>query len=236
MRLGLVGRGPQAQRYLMPKNGGQHIVSQVPGRIGAAEYQDWLEGVDGVIIATHPDGHRWLALDAIEAGKHVLIEKPLALNLEDCEEILDAAERVGVMLEVAHTYLWDPAWNPQGDNGAVCRISFAEHKRDYSAWLDWGPHALALLAFAMPESTPEQLLRCVCIEPSFVTLLQVRGFGGSGSGWSYVPSKEEWPAPMWLMVLTFMMTAESKNFSHESYDFQRRVYRALFAGENNATR
>lgn len=229
MRLGLVGRGPQAQRYLMPKNGGQHIVSQVPGRIGMAEYQDWLQGVDGVIIATHPAGHRHLALDAIGAGKHVLIEKPLALSLEDCEEILDAAEKAHARCAVAHTHLWSDNWAnyPAEDLNCHIDIRYAAHDRDYSAWLDWGPHALAMAADLMPDVSAEELLDRVSVSAwserrmfAAAMLIEHRPF-------IYLGQSNR--SPMARMVEAFMRG--------ESYipDFNRRVYRALFAGEPNVT-
>jgi hypothetical protein len=230
MRLGLVGRGAQAQRYLMPKNGGAHIVSQVPGRIGPAEYQDWLQGVDGVIIATHPRGHRHLALDAIAESKHVLIEKPLALNLEDCEAIIDAAEAAGVKLQVAHLDLWTWGEKPWPEEvQAVARISYREAwVRDYPVWLDWGPHAVAILARLMPRASSIELYRRVQMEQSIATLLEVTGKGG----FRYVRPRRDWPAPMWVALLDFMRDASLPC----DYNFNRRVYRALFAQENHATR
>jgi hypothetical protein len=234
MRLGLVGTGPQAQRYLMPKNGGAHIVSQVPGRIGPAEYQDWLQGVDGVIIATHPRGHRHLALDAIAEGKHVLIEKPLALNLEDCEEILDAAERAGVKLGVAHTLLWSSSWKPEWyakNRFAGCRFNvsatYVKHERDYDVWLDWGPHLLALAEDAIGHGAE---LRRITLQRWNKKTVQVMSEPSIGNAIGFEADPHENPTPMSRMVKQFTMRQ-----THQ-LDFQRRVYRALFAQENHATR
>lgn len=226
MRLGLVGRGPQAQRYLMPKNGGAHIVSQVPGHIGPAEYQDWLEGVDGVIIATHPNGHRWLALDALYAGKAVLCEKPLCLNLDDCEEVLDAAAANG-SFDVAHTHLWSAHFRPRKDPG-VARAAYHADDRSYSPWLDWGPHLLAMMAHSYPYASAADLLKRV--EIAKVPEVEPRGVFASGYDWSYdsLP-KQERKTPMWLMVESF-----ARGLTHSTH-FNRRVYRALFAKENHAT-
>lgn len=145
MRLGLIGSGPQGQRYLLAQNGGRHIT--VSGSRSVA-----LEDVDGVIIATHPAGHKKLTLEAIAAGKPVLIEKPLALSLIDCEAIIDAAEAARVPLEVAHTHLWSRAWEPPHPVSKVNAVAvYTEHNRDYSAWIDWGPHVLALVADCRPD-------------------------------------------------------------------------------------
>lgn len=223
MRLGLVGRGPQAQRYLMPKNGGAHIVSQIQGHVAPEVYQDWLDGVDGVIIATHPDGHRWLALDAMACGKHVLVEKPLALNLEDCEEILDRAAEVDTIFDVAHTHLWSAHFRPRKDPG-VARAAFHVNDRSYSPWLDWGPHVLALMAHCYPGMPSADLLERV--EVSKVPEDQPRGVFAGGYDWTYdsLPKLER-KTPMWRMVDSF-----TRGLAH-SINFNRRVYRALFAGE-----
>lgn len=232
MRLGLIGRGPQAQRYLMPNNGGAHVVSQIRGRVGAAEYQDWLQGVDGVIIATHPSGHRWLALDAIEEGKHVLIEKPLALSLEDCEEVIDAAERKGVNLLVAHTYLWTEALAfgmPVSDE-VMAIASYHTHTRDYSPWLDWAPHCLAFAAKILPHATAKELVESCVVEQ--VDESEPVGLTIGDGNWLYESHQESSPrmSPMLRMVRSFM-----SRVSRPDYNFQRRVYRALFAQENHGT-
>ncbi|MBM7786715.1 Gfo/Idh/MocA family protein [Tenggerimyces flavus] len=51
------------------------------------------ESIDVVYVATQHDSHAELCVRALDAGKHVLVEKPLALNLEDCKAVAAAAER-----------------------------------------------------------------------------------------------------------------------------------------------
>ena len=46
---------------------------------------------------------------AAEHGKHVIVEKPLALTLEDCDAIIEAVDRTGVKMIVGHTHSYDPA-------------------------------------------------------------------------------------------------------------------------------
>ena len=54
-------------------------------------------GIDAVSIVTPTDSHRSIALDAISENLHVLCDKPLALNAADAREMLDAAEKAGVV-------------------------------------------------------------------------------------------------------------------------------------------
>ncbi|MCI0804058.1 MAG: Gfo/Idh/MocA family oxidoreductase [Chloroflexi bacterium] len=56
-----------------------------------------MDGLDAVVIVTPTGSHKQLALDSIEAGKHVLCDKPLALTAADCKEMLDAAAAAGVV-------------------------------------------------------------------------------------------------------------------------------------------
>ncbi|MBX9842520.1 MAG: Gfo/Idh/MocA family oxidoreductase [Xanthobacteraceae bacterium] len=64
--------------------------------------------IDAVYIATPHQWHREHATMAAQAGKHIIVEKPMALTLEDCDAIIEAAERNGVRLVVGHTHSFDP--------------------------------------------------------------------------------------------------------------------------------
>jgi len=65
--------------------------------------------IDAVVVATPNFLHREIVLAALAAGKHVLCEKPLALNREEAEEMLRAAERAGRVHMTAFTYRFTPA-------------------------------------------------------------------------------------------------------------------------------
>jgi predicted dehydrogenase len=63
-----------------------------------------------VSIATQPSSHRDLTLQALDAGCHVLCEKPVAMNLAEAVEMVDAAERAGRLLSICFQYrYWDEA-------------------------------------------------------------------------------------------------------------------------------
>lgn len=67
-----------------------------------------LPGVDAVTIATPPWTHAAIAIEAARAGKHVLCEKPFALDAGEAAAMLDAAERAGVGHFVGHEFRWAP--------------------------------------------------------------------------------------------------------------------------------
>ncbi len=65
--------------------------------------------VEVVYIATPHQFHAPHAILAAEHGKHIILEKPMALTLGDCDAIIAAVERAGVQLIVGHTHAYDPA-------------------------------------------------------------------------------------------------------------------------------
>ena len=64
--------------------------------------------IDAVYIATPHQLHATQAVLAASRGKHVIVEKPLALTLADCDAVIEAVERHGVTLIVGHTHAFDP--------------------------------------------------------------------------------------------------------------------------------
>ena len=67
------------------------------------------DSLDVVIVATHHDSHRPLTVAAARAGRHVLVEKPMALTVEDCDMMLEAADASGIQLAVNYKFRLEPA-------------------------------------------------------------------------------------------------------------------------------
>jgi myo-inositol 2-dehydrogenase/D-chiro-inositol 1-dehydrogenase/scyllo-inositol 2-dehydrogenase (NAD+) len=67
-----------------------------------ANHQQLLEdpGVDAVVIVTPTEFHRDIALAAARCGKHILCEKPMAMNSHECAEMIEAAAQAGVVLQI----------------------------------------------------------------------------------------------------------------------------------------
>lgn len=66
------------------------------------------DSIDAVLICTWHDTHLGLALQAAEAGKHILVEKPMAMNTADCLRIEEAVEKAGVKLMVDFKFRFAP--------------------------------------------------------------------------------------------------------------------------------
>jgi UDP-N-acetyl-2-amino-2-deoxyglucuronate dehydrogenase len=123
--------------------------------------------VDAVLIATPHADHRDQVIQAAEHGKHVLVEKPMATTLADCDAMIEACERAGVRLEVIQTlrFRGTPARAKQlideGRIGAVRMIRGQSLVRDYAiaagswpalpehggAFLDMGVHNFDIMRF-----------------------------------------------------------------------------------------
>lgn len=92
--------------------------------------------IDAVYIATPHQFHAEHVLMAVEQGKHVLVEKPMALSLADCDRMIDAARRRGVVLIVGHTHGFDPGvarireFNLSGELGRLAMIAL-HHYTDF---------------------------------------------------------------------------------------------------------
>jgi phthalate 4,5-cis-dihydrodiol dehydrogenase len=65
--------------------------------------------VEAVYIGTPHQYHAEHAILAARHGKHIILEKPMALTLAECDAILDAVDRCGVQLIIGHTHAYDPA-------------------------------------------------------------------------------------------------------------------------------
>ncbi len=119
--------------------------------------------LDAVVIAAPAPAHASLALRCIAAGKHVFVEKPLALSVEDAERVVQAAESAGVTLFVGHVLLYHPAVRAlllcvnQGRIGRVRhlrsrRLSWGRLRSQENVWWSFAPHDCALMIAVMKDT------------------------------------------------------------------------------------
>ena len=82
-----------------------------PSIVTTADPEDLIRdpNVDAVIIATPVSSHFELGMRALAAGKHVWVEKPLALNVSQASRLVEQADRTGRTLLVDHTFAYTPA-------------------------------------------------------------------------------------------------------------------------------
>jgi len=116
--------------------------------------------VDAVVIATPVSTHYSLALAALQAGKHVLVEKPLASSSKQARELIDTAERLGRTLMVDHTFVYTGAVQKIKDlvdSGQLGRLYYYDSVRinlglfqhDISVMWDLAVHDLAIMDYVL---------------------------------------------------------------------------------------
>ncbi|MDA4847870.1 Gfo/Idh/MocA family protein [Hoeflea poritis] len=112
--------------------------------------------IDAVVLALPPQFHAQLALQAIAAGKHVLVEKPIALNVDDAQKVVDAGIATGVTVMTGHVLRFHPAFEALADmvaEGALGTLQYIHshrvglgkfHAQNDALW-DIAPHDLSLI-------------------------------------------------------------------------------------------
>jgi len=84
-------------------------VSAEFGVPGSASIADLFAAVEAVVVATPTATHHAIAAAALEAGKHVLVEKPMTASLEEADDLMALAARKGRVLQVGHIERFNPA-------------------------------------------------------------------------------------------------------------------------------
>src|SRR5580700_9684262 len=118
--------------------------------------------VDAVLIATPVHTHYMLAAQALAAGKHVFVEKPLAQSSELADDLVALARERDLILMCGHTFLYSPPVRAvkrlieAGTLGDIffissSRVNLGLHQRDVSVIWDLGPHDFSILLYWLSE-------------------------------------------------------------------------------------
>lgn len=136
---------------------------------------DWMADVDAVMVGTPPATHPDLVISALEAGKHVLVEKPFALTTLDADRMVDAAAANRRIVAVIHNFQFGRAAGHArtviaggglGQLKAVFGVQSSNHERRLPTWYrelplglftDEAPHLVYLLQSFLPDADLESL-------------------------------------------------------------------------------
>ena len=99
---GLVDHSVEKAKRLATEIGGCAVFQSLGDAIAAVQ-------PDAASICTYPETHRDLTLQALDAGLHVFVEKPLALDLQQAGELVELARERGTLLQVGHIERFNPA-------------------------------------------------------------------------------------------------------------------------------
>jgi len=135
-------------------------------------YQELLDDreIDAIVLATPARTHFQMASQALLPGKHVLVEKPLAMHAEDCQGLIDLAERQGRVLMVGHTFMYspallkvkalaDPSFLGQAYYLYTQRVNLGQIQTDLNALWSIAPHDVSIALFLLggfPERVSAQ--------------------------------------------------------------------------------
>ncbi|HEX2505582.1 MAG TPA: Gfo/Idh/MocA family oxidoreductase [Gaiellaceae bacterium] len=119
--------------------------------------------VDAVLVATPVSTHAALASAALEAGKHVFVEKPLAASSSEAQDLMREAEEAGLVLMPGHTFLYSPPVTrireliDEGVLGDIyfistSRVNLGLHQPDVSVVWDLAPHDFSILRYWLEET------------------------------------------------------------------------------------
>jgi predicted dehydrogenase len=118
--------------------------------------------IDAIVIATPVSTHFQLAMSALKAGKHVLVEKPLAGNSDECVQLIEEAERRHKVLMVDHTFVYTSAVRKirelitTGTLGEIyyydaVRVNLGLFQHDVNVIWDLAIHDLSVMEYVLPS-------------------------------------------------------------------------------------
>src|SRR5580692_6586863 len=142
----------------------KHMKSLYPDVEGMTDFEHLLNGVrvDAVVVAAPVKHHYSLAKASLLAGKHTLIEKPMASSSTECEELIEIAERNGLVLMVGHTFLYSAPVRriadivQAGDIGEIRyinsrRLNLGLFQKDINVAWDLAPHDISIILHILGE-------------------------------------------------------------------------------------
>ena len=149
---------PERQTYVRANFPRSEVVSELDALLNDAE-------VDDVIVATPAASHHALAKQALESGKHVFVEKPLATSTEQADELVSLAAKAGKTLMVGHTFLYNAAVRyakkllADESLGQLYyiysqRLNLGQVRSDVNAWWNLAPHDVSIMMYLMNDELP----------------------------------------------------------------------------------
>ncbi|TFD91468.1 Gfo/Idh/MocA family protein [Cryobacterium serini] len=147
-------RDRERAQLVADRHGGVRVVTALNELLAA-------DDIDAVAIATPAATHHEIACAALAAGKHVMVEKPLADTAERGEDMVRTAAAAGLILMADHTYCYTPAVLKMRElvrEGALGDILFIDSVRinlglvqpDVDVFWDLAPHDLSIIDFLLP--------------------------------------------------------------------------------------
>lgn len=118
--------------------------------------------IQAVVVALPAKLHYRIAMEALQAGKHVFVEKPLALSSEECLQLIHIAEEKDKILMVGHTFEYNAAVNvlkdeiQKGALGEICyinsqRLNLGKIRQDVNVMWNLAPHDVSMILYILQQ-------------------------------------------------------------------------------------
>jgi len=146
-----------------------HMKRLYPHLDTTLDYKDILarDDIEAVVIATPPPTHHDIAIQALEAGKHLFVEKPLGISTAQCEDMVATAKKHKRKLMTGHTFVYTAAVNKikeliqAGELGDILyisttRVNLGIFQEDINVVWDLAPHDVSILNYIL-DSTPDSV-------------------------------------------------------------------------------
>ncbi|GBD90545.1 putative oxidoreductase YdgJ [bacterium BMS3Abin04] len=140
------------------------IQKRFPSAELLADYNDLLKSdVDAIVIATPVDTHFKFAKAALEAGKHIWVEKPFTATSDQAKELIDISEKKNLKIFVDHTFIYTGSIAKikelirENELGEIkyfdsVRINLGLFQHDVNVIWDLAPHDLSIMQYLMEDS------------------------------------------------------------------------------------
>jgi predicted dehydrogenase len=126
--------------------------------------------IDAVVIATPAKTHFELVVSALENGKHVLVEKPMATSVSEAEKIAALADKTGLVVMVGHTFIYNSAVRylkmliDSGELGEIRyiysqRVNLGRIRSDVDALWNFAPHDVSIIQYLLKDPAPISVMR-----------------------------------------------------------------------------
>jgi predicted dehydrogenase len=140
----------------------ERVSRQYPGVLVTSDVAALLAAVDAVIVASPAATHAAVALQVLEAGKPVLVEKPFALSVKDAEAVAKRGAQKAVPVLAGHLLVYHPAIErlremvQTGELGRVfylygLRVNLGQVRKDENALWSFGPHDVSVALYLLDE-------------------------------------------------------------------------------------
>ena len=148
------------------------IKSRFPSVEVTNNYKDLIEGdFDAIAIATPVDTHYKFAKEALNAGKHIWVEKPFTSKVFQAEELIKIAESKNLKIFLDHTFLYTGAVKKikelvvSGELGEIIyfdsvRINLGLFQHDVNVIWDLAPHDLSIMQYVIPDKQVAGVTAC----------------------------------------------------------------------------